>query len=424
MFLALSGCKSGPDLPPTRASSVHFRYHARSPADVQSDILARLERNRADFYQFMGLTDESVTDYYYFADANDLAENAPCYLPQSDCAVGHSAYASIPFHEHELIHTYMAGVGAPSAPVLEGMAESIGCIRAAGGNNNSSELDWRRAVMDYPSADITLYAGDQHFVTHLLTQMGVAQTVAYYRRDLFTMDPTVFATAFQSFWNTDIDGAWSAAVGSGAPSPFLPICPCAADPIAIDSMVSVAHPNAADYRPLPVDSGPLTVDFSGNGYVDGQSCRRDTASVQVLAPSPSSRSTLVFQPDQDQYFLTFEGQGTETFTASRDLALQPTCAGLSTFSAITRATQLGLAAPRSSGSSWFIGLSTAGPLTMARNDSGTGALAVCTDCSLTSCQPLASFGATAAVGDGMVLQFTPDASMSAKGLDAVAVVFH
>src|SRR4029077_6870714 len=130
--------------------------------------------------------------YYFFADDNDLVATAPCTLPNSDCAVGHSAYASIPFHEHELIHTYMDGVGAPSAPVLEGLAESVGCIRAAGANDNSSETDWRRAVQEYPSADTTLYAGGQRFVAGLITQMGVAETVAYYRFDRFTLDPSAF----------------------------------------------------------------------------------------------------------------------------------------------------------------------------------------------------------------------------------------
>jgi len=429
IVLTLSACQSPPesqrDLPPIQASSAHFHYHARSPDDVQSDILDRLERNRADFYQFMGLADESITDYYYFADETDLIKNAPCTLPRSDCTLRHSAYASIPFHEHEIIHTYMAGVGAPSAPILEGVAESVGCIRSAGADYNGSELDWRVAVSNYPSADSTLYAGDQRFVTQLMNQMSVAKTVEYYRQDLFTLDPAQFALAFEHFWNLRIDDVWSAAVGSGAPGPFLPICPCAVNSVAIDSTeTSVAHPNDADYRPMPLDSGPLTIEFSTNGYIDVQNCRRDTPSMQVLQQSRLGRSTLVLQPDQEQYFLTFENSGTERFTASRNLSLQPTCSGLSTFSAVAGASQLGVAAPRSGGPNWFIGVSAAAPMRVERIDAGTGALTICSDCSLTNCQSLDSLGATASVGGGMVIQFTPDSSTSTRGLDAVVVVFH
>ena len=131
ILLGLTGCEATQDLPPTQASSAHFRYHARKAADVQADILDRLERNRADFYQYMGLSGDSITDYYYFTDPDDLAKNGPCSLPQSDSHARVAVHcASGPFHEHELIHSYMYSVGAPSAPVLEGMAESVGCTHS------------------------------------------------------------------------------------------------------------------------------------------------------------------------------------------------------------------------------------------------------------------------------------------------------
>ena len=425
ILLGLTGCEATQDLPPTQASSAHFRYHARKAADVQADILDRLERNRADFYQYMGLSGDSITDYYYFTDPDDLAKNGPCSLPQSDCTLGRSAFASVPFHEHELIHSYMYSVGAPSAPVLEGMAESVGCTRSASANSKAAEPDWRRVIQDWPSADLTLYASDERFVTYLLGQFTVPQTVKYYGADRFTLDPDTFALNFKAVWNVSLDSVWSAAVGSGAPEAVLPICPCAIDPITSGGgETSLVHPNAAEYRPISAADGPLTIDLSTNGYINVQNCVRDTPSMQVLQQNLSSRSTIVMQPDQDRYFLTFESQATDAFTASHDLALQSTCAGLSTFAAVTRASQLGLAAPRSGGPSWYIMISTAGPVTAQRSDGGTGNLALCTDCSLTNCQPLSSFSATASVADGAVLQFTPDSSGSTRGLDTASVVFY
>jgi hypothetical protein len=384
-----------------------------------------LERNRRDFYDFMGLSDEEVTDYYLFADESDLATNGPCTLAKSDCVLGRSAYASVPFHEHELIHTYMAGVGAPSAPVLEGMAESVGCLRSASAASSASEPDWRRAVHDYPSADLTLYAGDERFVTYLMTRMKVAPTVAYYRQDSFTLDPNTFAASFQGVWNTRIDDVWGAAVGAGTEPPLFPVCPCTADPIAIDSVeAQLSHPNAADYRPIAIGSGPLTIDSSSNGYVNVQNCTRDAPSVEVLQASRSRRSTLVLQPDQEQYFLAFETVGTDALRASQELSLKPTCSALSMFAIGARASQLGVAAPRAAGASWFIGLTTTSPMMLQRADAGAGALALCADCSLMNCQSLKAIAGPVAVSDGMVLQFTPDASTATKGLDAAVVIFN
>jgi hypothetical protein len=425
ILLMLPTCGApSPDLPPIQASSAHFRYHARAPADVQSDILDRLERNRADFYQFMGLDDENVTDYYYFTDDADRAANSPCPIAGADCALRHSAYASIPFHEHELIHTYMFGVGAPSVPVSEGTAEAVGCIRQAGGYGTSGETDWRRAVHDYPTSDLTIYAASQRFVLYLMKQMGVAETVAYYRADPFTLDPASFAQDFQRFWGSPIDDVWSAAVGSGAPEPTLPICPCEVDSIAIGSgETSVIHPNDAAYRPLPPGPGPLTLDVSTSGFVELDNCGRDTTSMQLFEVGGSTRHTVVLQADDDHYFLTFDGSGTDTVTASQDLALQPTCAGLSTF-AVDRASQLALAAPRAGGATWYLRLSTTHPATLARFDIGSGALSICSDCSQTSCQSLAPSTGTASVEDGMVLRFTPDSSTAANGLDVVTALLY
>ena len=420
-----AGCQSTPDLPPTRVSTAHFRYHARSEGDVQSDVLARMERNRADFSQLMGLTDDDVTDYYYFSDPNDLATNGPCTLAGSDCVVGRSAYASVPFHEHELIHTYMASVGAPSAPLLEGVAESVGCVRSASAASSASEQDWRRAVHEYPSPDPTLYAADERFAMYLLTKMSVARTVAYYRGDPFTLDPSTFATNFRAAWSLNVDDVWAAAVGSGAPPSLSPVCPCAADPIAADSMqVSFGHPNAADYRPIAPATSAVTIDFSANGYVNVQSCLRDTPSLEVLQESRGRQSTLVLEPDQGHYFLAFETAGTETFRTSSELSLSPTCAGLSAFAVGSRASQLGLAAPRASRSNWYIGLSTATPTTVQRVDAGTGTLTLCADCNLANCQSLTALAAPVAVSDGAVLQFTPDSSTSTNGLDTTVAIFN
>src|SRR5262249_31781047 len=141
VLLGLTGCNPAPDLPPVQASSPHFRYHARNPGDVQADILDRLERNRADFHQFMGLVDDGVPDYSSSPHPDDLARNGPCTLPESDCTSRRSVYAASPLQEHELIHSYMAGVGGPSAPLLEGMAEAVGCLRPTGGDNMPAEPD-------------------------------------------------------------------------------------------------------------------------------------------------------------------------------------------------------------------------------------------------------------------------------------------
>ena len=169
------------------------------------------------------------------------------------------------------------------------------------------------------------------------------------------------------------------------------------DPVTIGGgETSLFHPNAADYRPISAADGPVTIDLLHEWvHQRPKLCPRHAINAGAGAESvvakhhrPATRSRAILshlrEPgDRRVYGLSLPCAAIDL---RRPLDL---CGGHA------RESNPGSAPPRSGGPSWYIMISTAGPVTAQRSDGGTGNLALCTDCSLTNCQPLSSFSATA-----------------------------
>ena len=404
------------DLPPVQASSARFRYHAADRTEVPSDILERLERHRTDVNAFLGLVDDEPVDYYFFSDPARVS----CPLESTDCSNGRSVFSTDPFMEHELLHAYLAGTGTPPQPIIEGMAEVLGCIR--GGGSPTVERDWKRAVEEFPTGDWSIYHSSQRLMKHLLSGMGARRTIRYYREAVFTTDAALFALQFERWWGIPFEQVWSAAIGPEPTSESLPICPCQADPISPATGAQLLpHVNASDYRPLDPGCRTFVLDFAMTGGVFLQDCERRTPLVRLLGPAARGRSLIVIRTLDTPHFLSFLSTGTESFVSSDGVALESSCSAASSIA--LDAGSLGIAGPRNGGDRWYLRLQTSRPLTVTRRDSNASGLRVCQDCTLTACQDLSSTTDTASVSDGAILELTPSASGAIGALDAADVSF-
>lgn len=366
---------------------------------------------------YLGLVDQNVVDYYLFEDAAEVS----CPLGSPHCTSGRSVYSTMPFMEHELIHAYLAGLGPPPQPLLEGMAEAIGCTRGDGAL--TVERDWRRAVAEFPTVDGSIYQASQRFARYLLAEKGVPRTMAFYDVALFTTDPAVFALQFERWWGLPFEGVWSTALGSDPPVESLPICPCKTDPIVPGSgPQAVSHPNSGDYRPLDPGHHAFLLVFSTTGGAWVQDCERRGPLAQLLGPAVRGRNVIAIRTDDSPQFLSFVSAGTEVFDVEAPTALEANCASAPSVSVDEGA--LGVAAPRAAGSGWYLRLAAPRALTMTRWDGNASGLRVCRDCSLASCQSLAAALDEAAVEDGMILELTSTTTAETPGLDSAQVSFH
>ncbi|HVV49302.1 MAG TPA: hypothetical protein VHO06_06575 [Polyangia bacterium] len=422
-----TGCGgSGATLPPVQVESAHFRYHAESATEVQSDILERLERSRADVLAYLGRQEDDVIDYYLFADHDAYTAATPCGSETYGCETGHSIFSNDVMSEHELIHAYTRDIGLPPIPIVEGTAEAIGCLRQ--GVSDTAE-DWQSAVANYPPPE-PVYGTSRRLVRALLDTHGIAQFTDYYAQSVYTWDPALFALQYQQFWGTSFAPLWNEVNAEGSPPPAR--CPCMADPISPDgTTVAVIHPNASDYRPIAAGTQTVLLTFSTNTFVGIQDCSRETTDAQLLSlqSAPASVALLRLDPPA-QYFLDFElaasssaGQGatTDAFTATAGVEVEQTCTTATPLVLGANVTQLTVAVPRApSGVTWYVPLSLSGSTMLYRDDSAPTSLNVCADCA-SACSPLDGFGSAVPANGQAVLQISPGASQSPTGLVTVVL---
>jgi hypothetical protein len=207
---ATAGC--GPSAPPHYEGlpdhqllvSEHFRYHARGDVLLDPTIMERLERHRTEFNEWFGVTND-VTDYYLYADLDDLIRNSPC--PKRGCVDGTSIHITNPFHEHELVHALMAPTNVPHSFFTEGIAQWASCLSP----QTAAEVDpsaWSTlaAVSTAgvgPEVDAVYHLG-QRLVAWMLEIGNTARFVDFYRRSLPWRDPDRVGAEFEAFWGRSI----------------------------------------------------------------------------------------------------------------------------------------------------------------------------------------------------------------------------
>ena len=425
LFFPLGGCDAGEKaLPPVQVESLHFRYHAGSASEVQSDILDRLERSRTDVLAYLGRDDEDVIDYYLFPDRDSYLAAAPCGPESYGCEENHEIFSNDVMSEHELIHAYVRDIGFPPIPILEGTAEGIGCLRSG---VTDTANDWQSAVEQYPPPE-PVYGSGRRLVRSLLDSSGVARFADYYGTAVYTRDPALFALQFQQSWSEPVAPLWSAVNAEANPPPAR--CPCMADPVAPDGTnVLVSHPNASDYRPIAAGTETVLVTFSTNTIVGIQDCLRETTDAQLLSvQSPPASLALLRLDPPNQYFMDFElptsaapGQGAsdDSFTATGGMTVEQTCTTASALTVGSNVTQLAIAVPhRTSSGAWYVPLTLPSQATLYRADMTSTSLDICPDCAST-CAALDGAGSATPISGQVVLRISPDASLPSAGLATV-----
>jgi hypothetical protein len=237
------GCHDLPD--DQRLTSPHFRYHARADAVLDPTIMDRLEAHRAEFDGAYGV-DPGVVDYYLFRDAADLDANSPC-PPDSSCTDGRSVMADAPFHEHELVHAFLADTGLPAPVVAEGFAQYASCIYARFAYAIPPE-QWQTAIETTSLAYASVYDFGQRLVSWMMAAGGTARTLDFYHRAASTNDAALFTLQFERFWGRRLSDV---AVELQDDRYGGSTCPCTAPALPADGSPS-SFVALEDYRTVEV----------------------------------------------------------------------------------------------------------------------------------------------------------------------------
>ena len=417
--LAVScGGGSSPDLPPLQASSTHFRYHASSLDLVAAGILDGLEANRSEMYTFFGLQGDDVIDYYRFDDLDALNRTGLCGGDGSYCADGRRVMTDFPFHQHELIHAYLAGLGRRPHLLEEGVATAVSCgsSGASGGGGGAVVGEWRDLFRVAGDRGDDFYGTSAAIVRYLIVTYGAPRFIDYYAHARAGQDADAFATEFESYWSVSIDDVWADAHVTTAPVPL--VCPCGAQPMAASPDVQrFVHDYNGDYRTLGVQPGggmSLTALPPTGSAIYLNDCAQVLDAVQLV--DTGMRSTFVLLDDRPRY-LTFSGAVEDHLLLDASAPLNVQCQAARAISLSDDTGGLSVLLPRG-GSPAYVKASVTTPtnLTRSRNQP-EGALRVCSDCTLSDCRPLTFLPTTTPIADGAVLEFDPG-KLDGAGLTA------
>ncbi len=401
------GGNSAPALPslPVQASSAHFRYHAASADLIPAGTLDALEANRADVFSYLGLGNDNVVDYYLFPDAAAVEATGIC-PSGTDCALGSAVIASAPVHPHELIHAYLATVGAPPSFLQEGAATAISCEQVWEVGPVFS--DWRELLTSTRDLSGDFYDTAMRFTRFLIVQYGPARFLDYYRQARDTADATTFARDFQAYWSRSIDDVWSAAQIS--PAPTQPLCPCGAASITPDSEPQqIAHAFGSDYRPLAVPArAALTIAVppvtSGTfADIEISDCARSSPPTMLLSGDDTKGSMNLMKLDAAPSYVMFESAGVDELTLTEGASLDSDCAHAGTVS-LDQLSAMSVIVP-AGGAASFVHLSAPSPATLLRVGQLAGDVRLCSDCSLSDCRPVPPV--SVAAPDGSILEIDP-----------------
>lgn len=121
----LVGCLEVPPMPPVAEETTHFRYRVGEGLPLCPAAIEWTEHHYETVAPWFGveLPPGERFDYSYLHQ-EEIDET--CGLGASGCAMEGYAFASRPFHGHELVHLYAHLLGRPPALFREGIAEVLG----------------------------------------------------------------------------------------------------------------------------------------------------------------------------------------------------------------------------------------------------------------------------------------------------------
>ncbi len=410
LVLASCGRPADPNLPTIQAESAHFRYHADPPLTAPTAIRGALEANRSDVLSYFGLADDTgaVIDYFWL-DPRGVA--AAC-SDDTTCAHGNQVISFRPNDRHALMHAYLSSAGDPPRPIREGVAEAVTCYVEDHGYD-PAYAHWQDlfAVADDTTSEF--YAAAMRLVRFLLLQYGPDRFIQYYGAARATSDPTVFATDFLAFWSLSIDDAWAAA-NAASDVPIVPVCPCRQTPI--EPGPNPFYLLSDEYHPLGTEAGGSAVlTYNWVAPPTMLDCDRVQAPVDLSTQPLGGFSTgvvLMQLDDQRHYFTT---QEYDVLTLADGTPLNANCGAATPFPVGFDLGQLGVVLPRGAPPA-YLRLSPVAALNLSRIDQESGGLRLCSDCTPSSCQPVAADPTSTVVpAAGAVLEIDAS-SLSGPGL--------
>jgi len=429
----LVGCGGDVELPSDRLwTSAHFRYHTRSTnTETCPDILALLEQHGDVIHQALGLSWDpgEVIDYYDFDDAMDFAAHAGCEGFADGCTVGASVRSFVPFHDHELIHAYLAKVGQPPPFLQEGVAVALSCELYRLAPHAPPTVAWREAFtskLDDPSE--ALFVGGGWLVSRILATRDPHLLVDLYRASGGpAASPDDFAAAFARVYATTLDDAWADALRAPGGTLFCP-WQCSRPALPMDGSQVVLGSvcgQSTDQRTLMLAQDSDTV-WSGSG--ETQFNIRNCNHLSALEGDPLAFGTTptfgaVLSLGMGEYYLDRQiRSGPVTFAAQ--IAPQPlvssTCTGATSVTVDPSAAFFYVRfRPAAMGQSITLSASSPRVMTAGLSNGPDGNVNICPACGVnpSQCVPLATRVAPATPDIGFtlssdsVISIQPDAGV-------------
>ncbi len=423
--LAAASCGDEPFVGDVSRSR-YFEYHDQVTESLCPTLLADLDSHAQMIGSKVGLklVDNDRYRYYKFRDAAAFAQDTGGCPPEGGaCALGDAIYADTYFHAHEQAHDYVyrAWGGWSDGLLDEGEAVALSCLPSYQLEPTQSPTDvvgplaWRDLVNLYGKS-VEGYGAAGFFVTYLAETYGWQSVEALHRKVSRGSSADDLQKAFAEVFPTSIDDAWATAQSAaGAP-------PCERDWQCVATAMSVGE------TAIPDCDGEMhrSVDVNAQGGVV-LSVQGDNAELVLMtcdaAPQTSFAldSRLVGLPTTHWASLPpgsytmFPG----TAALPSSVTLGSAFAGPLVAASCGSATVVSLDPAGSTSADLAAGAVTGwmrvagggrtysvASYNLFSNNGGTTAISICTDCSASSCVPLADGQATQVViGDQAVVQF-------------------
>lgn len=243
MMLLASACGDGGYVSRSR----FFIYRERGEAPLCPTLLDRLDEHVQLIGAKIGLTPDADHPFHYvrYRDRSDLSDKKACSVPSglAGCADEDTVRSTLPFHAHELAHTYVFRAwGRHSVGLLaEGVAAALSCepFYTAQPDQTPREvllpfldsLDWERLLHIRGDTNAG-YGAAGFFVTHLAEKHGWARVAELYRRVPPNADATSFDREFRAVYSLSMTEAWSEALDDRGGASCQMDWPCQATPLS------------------------------------------------------------------------------------------------------------------------------------------------------------------------------------------------
>jgi hypothetical protein len=200
------------------AQTQHFSFYSRDNQKIEAQ---KTEQYLATVEALLGQQVAGRTDYYRYANPQELAAGTGTYAAGLTLARSGQVHSTQAFHAHEIVHLVAAQMGNPGVFFQEGLAVALGNEAKWQGKDvdalarkvaKSTPISSFVARFDSVDAD-TAYSVAGSFVKSLIKTYGIAKVATFFRAcGPKATNPSV---AFASTFGQSLDeagAAWSASL--------------------------------------------------------------------------------------------------------------------------------------------------------------------------------------------------------------------